>query len=88
MEKFMKPTVILDKPITPYDSRPEIWNIQNTNKKYLVYYPIIVSSHLISYKPTSLGYKFESKNTIYICDCIPTIRIVTRQQLNEIRNSI
>ncbi len=85
---FEKPTVILDRPMTPYDIKPEVWNIVNTKKNYLVYYPALVTSRLISYKPSSIGFKFETRNTIYICDWAPTILLVEQNALDEIRNSI
>tara|TARA_Y100000389_G_scaffold161113_1_gene163456 strand:- start:39 stop:314 length:276 start_codon:yes stop_codon:yes gene_type:complete len=86
--KFLKPTIILDKPITPNDIKPEVWNIIDTNKNYLVYYPFVISSSLISYKPSTIGYKFESRNTIYVCDWAPTLRIVSQEHFNYVRNNI
>ena len=60
--KFLKPIIILDKPRTSYDIKPEVWNIIDTNKNYLVYYPLIISTRLISYEPSTIGFKFESRN--------------------------
>tara|TARA_B110000305_G_C19413634_1_gene626828 strand:- start:1686 stop:1961 length:276 start_codon:yes stop_codon:yes gene_type:complete len=86
--KFMKPTVILDRPRTAHDIKPEVYNILETKKNYLVYYPALVTSRLISYKPTSLGFEFETRNTIYICDWVPTLRMVSKEDFNKLRNSI
>jgi len=83
-----KRTIILDKPNTQYDIKPEVWNIIDTSKNYLVYYPLIVSSPLISYNPSEIGYKFESRNTIYICDWVPTIKVVEKKYFDSVRNSI
>ena len=86
--KFLKPIIILDKPRTSYDIKPEVWNIIDTNKNYLVYYPLIISTRLISYKPSDIGFKFESRNTIYLCDWAPTLRMVSKEDFNKVRNSI
>jgi hypothetical protein len=86
--KYEKPTVILERPLTPYDIKPEVWNIIDTKKNYLVYYPSIISSRLISYKPTSLGFEFETRNTIYICNWAPTLKIVEKEHLDNLRYSI
>ena len=48
--KFLKPTIILDKPITPNDIKPEVWNIIDTNKNYFFYYPFFYKSRLFSNK--------------------------------------
>lgn len=87
-DKIMKRTIILDKPKTPYDIKPEVWNILDSNKNYLIYYPIMISSSLISYKPSNIGYQFESRNTIYVCDYAPTVKVVKQEYFDKIRNSI
>ena len=87
-DKIMKRTIILDKPKTPYDIKPEVWNIADTNTNYLIYYPLIISSRLISYKPSDIGFQYESRNTIYVCDWSPTIKVVKRVYFDIIRNSI
>ena len=83
-----KPIITLQKPLSRYDPKPEVWNIINTHKKYLVYYPELISSRIISHNYTKHGHKFETINSIYICDWAPTYKIVSKEILNEIRNSI
>lgn len=83
-----KPRISLAKPITQFDPKPEVWNILGTQNNYLVYYPELVSSRLISYQPSDSGFKFETLNTIYFCDWAPTLRMVTKEQLNKVRNNI
>ena len=34
------------------------------------------------------GFKFETLNTIYFCNWAPTLRMVTKEQLNKVRNNI
>lgn len=83
-----KPSVSLARPNTQFDPKPEIWNIIDTQNNYLVYLPLVISSRLISYQPSDNGFKFETLNTIYFCDWAPTVRIVTKEQLNQARNNI
>ena len=83
-----KPLVLLDKPNTQFDPRPEVWNIINTQNNYLVYFPKLVSSRLISMKSSNNGIKFETLNTIYFCDWAPTFRMVTKEELINVCNNI
>ena len=83
-----KPRVSLARPITPYDPKPEIWNIRENNYNYLVYYPEFISSRLIYYKPSDSGFKFETVNTIYFCDWPPVIKTLSKEYFDKIRNSI
>tara|TARA_Y100000748_G_C15439802_1_gene466685 strand:+ start:62 stop:355 length:294 start_codon:yes stop_codon:yes gene_type:complete len=88
INKFLKPTIILEKPMNCYDTKPEIWNIINTKINYLVYYPHIISTRLISHKPSDIGYKFETNNSIYICDWAPTIKEVEKEYFNNMRDKM
>ena len=88
LDSLDKPVYILDKPKTQYDIKPEVWYIGDTNINHLVYYPSIISSRLISYKPSELGYKFESLNSIYICDWMPTIKRVSIKEFKKICDNI
>ena len=83
-----KPRVSLPRPTTQFDPKPEVWNILGTQNNYLVYLPELISSRLISYQPSDSGFKFETLNTIYFCNWAPTLRMVTKEQLNQARNNI
>lgn len=83
-----KPRVSLARPTTQFDPKPEVWYIIDTEINYLVYLPELVSSRLISYQPSDSGFKFETLNTIYFCDWAPTLRRVTKEQLNKVCNNI
>lgn len=83
MDSTLKKTIILPKPTTFNDIKPEIWYIKNSKKHYLLYYPIIVSTHLTSFGLSSIGFEYITRNSIYICDYAPTIKIVSRQYFNK-----
>jgi len=87
MTDTMNVAVVLDKPRPTDDIKPEVWYIKNSSDHHLVYRSCIISSKLISYRLTEMGFEYTTKNNVYICDWAPTIKVVSRDCLKAVRES-
>jgi|TARA_B110000259_G_scaffold179852_1_gene219841 hypothetical protein len=82
-----KVAVVLDKPLPTDEIKPEVWYIKNSTDHHFVYRTSVISSKLISYKLTELGFEYTTKNNIYICDFTPTIKVVSKEYFEQLRES-
>ena len=76
----------LPRPRTAYDSRPELWEVDD--RTYLVHLPYVVTSRLLDHGPGEGEYVCTTRRRRYAFDWAPTVCRRTRADLAWARTSL